>query len=292
MNPWLWSRLAPEVCDAKDPTLFLAIGTILSPRVPAEPRKVVFGSGCGQNRVPVLDHKWSIYGVRGPRTAAMLGLEPSLVLTDPAILVRRIPLPPQEKRFRFSLMLHHQSSFEADWAGICRSAGVHFIDPRVPVEQVLAEIQQTELLVTEALHGAVVADALRIPWIPVRLYGQFVEFKWLDWSESLEIPLKIASLPSIYQRDLFSSRGLTQSFKALACAAGLGKTKWRKFRILPSTQKELEDFWRAFNELVKNTEPCLSAQSTIQRTDQRLFETLARIREDWVRRDFKPRAGR
>jgi hypothetical protein len=38
-NPWLWSRLVPEVCAAANPTLFLAIGTILGRRVPAEPVK-------------------------------------------------------------------------------------------------------------------------------------------------------------------------------------------------------------------------------------------------------------
>src|SRR5712671_6689892 len=89
LNPWLWSRLAPEVCDDKDPALFLGIGTILSRQVPKSPVKVVFGSGCGSNRPPEeLDRKWFFYAVRGPLTAAKLKLDGGLAIGDPAILVR------------------------------------------------------------------------------------------------------------------------------------------------------------------------------------------------------------
>ena len=46
------------------------------------------------------------------------------------------------------------------------------------------------------MHGAIVADALRVPWIPARLYGHFMEFKWRDWTESIEVPLELASMPA------------------------------------------------------------------------------------------------
>ncbi len=45
LNLWLWPRLAPEVCDEQDSTLFVGIGTILSHHIPAKPVKMVFGAG-------------------------------------------------------------------------------------------------------------------------------------------------------------------------------------------------------------------------------------------------------
>jgi succinoglycan biosynthesis protein ExoV len=125
LNPWLWSRLAPEVCDPEDPTLFLGIGTILGGEFPKEPMKVVFGSGCGYARPPEIDNKWAFYAVRGPLTAAKLKLEASIAITDPAILVRRVPISTQRKLFPLSFMPHHQSMQEANWKSLCARAGLH-----------------------------------------------------------------------------------------------------------------------------------------------------------------------
>ena len=287
LNPWLWPRLAPEACDKNDPTLFLGIGTIMSPRVPAEPIKVVFGSGCGEKTGPQVDAKWFFYGVRGPRTAARVGLPPDMVLSDPAILIRRVALPPQQKRHKLSFMPHHQSTFEADWASLCAEAGLHFIDPRGSVEQVLAEILQTELLLTEAMHGAIVADALRVPWIPVRLYGHFVEFKWRDWAESLSLNPDIHVVPPIYQRALISKDGLKQAFKKTASVIGVGKPKWRTYRIQASSKRQIAQTFQKLTTLAREMPPLLSSDSAIQRADDRLFETLGRLRQDWKDGKFK-----
>src|SRR5438874_11852066 len=119
LNPWLWSRLAPEVCEQSDPTVFFGIGTILSRSAPPEPIKVVFGSGCGTGLGPKLDRRWFFYAVRGPLTAAKLGIDPALALGDPAILVRRTGLAPQPKIYPVSFMPHHQSMFLADWKNLC-----------------------------------------------------------------------------------------------------------------------------------------------------------------------------
>jgi succinoglycan biosynthesis protein ExoV len=80
LNPSLWPRLAPEVCDPQGPALFVGIGTILSHKVPREPLEIVFGSGWGGGPLPKIDGKWTIYCVRGPITAATLGLDPALAL--------------------------------------------------------------------------------------------------------------------------------------------------------------------------------------------------------------------
>src|SRR3954471_15238659 len=109
LNPWLWSRLAPGMCDDREPTPFVRIGTILSHKIPAAPRKVVFGSGWAAGPLPNIDDRWTIACVRGPLTAARLKLDPNLGIVDPAILVRGVELPAVKKQYAVSFMAHHQS---------------------------------------------------------------------------------------------------------------------------------------------------------------------------------------
>src|SRR5882762_4159193 len=103
LNPWLWDRLLPGFFRGDFPhepklrnacpdgeTLFIGIGTLLNRdrNIPEGPRKIVFGSGSGYGPPPVIDASWDISCVRGPLTAEMLGLDKSLAVTDPAVLVR------------------------------------------------------------------------------------------------------------------------------------------------------------------------------------------------------------
>ena len=58
LNPWLWERLLPGFLDDRDDVLLVVIGTILNHAIPAEPVKVVFGSGVGYGNLPILDDRW------------------------------------------------------------------------------------------------------------------------------------------------------------------------------------------------------------------------------------------
>jgi succinoglycan biosynthesis protein ExoV len=51
-------------------------------------------------------------------------------------------------------------------------------------------------VVADAMHAAIVADALRVPWVPVVLSPQSNSFKWLDWTLSLNLPYKPVKLPA------------------------------------------------------------------------------------------------
>jgi succinoglycan biosynthesis protein ExoV len=281
LNPWLWSRLAPEACDERDPTLFIGIGTILSRHVPAEPTKVVFGAGYGYSRPPVLDDRWVFYGVRGPLTAARLHLDPSLALSDPALLVRRVSLPAPKKVFPVSFMPHHQSLLKADWESLCGRTSIHFIDPRGRVEQVLSEIQQTSLLLAEAMHGAIVADALRVPWIPLRIYSQFLEFKWRDWTESIQVPLKLATVPPIFSQGPGWRKAPVHLLKKGLAKAGLGKEKWHRLALRASNESRIGSALRALESLTTRHPPCLSTDRTIAELESRMVERLSKLREDW-----------
>ena len=46
---------------------------------------------------------------------------------------------------------------------------------------------KSKLVVTEAMHGAIVADAFRVKWIPVSWHNFIVDYKWRDWCGSLNM---------------------------------------------------------------------------------------------------------
>ncbi len=68
---------------------------------------------------------------------------------------------------------------------VCRQLGYICIDPRWEVEKVLQEISRSELVVSAAMHGAIVADALRVPWISLKSNAGIPDFKWTDFCQSL-----------------------------------------------------------------------------------------------------------
>ncbi len=188
LNLWLWPKLLPDFLDDSEEELFLGIGTVINHFVPEEPVKIVLGSGVGYGRLPKTDPSlWTFYGVRGPLSAKALGLPPSFILGDPATLIRTMPLPEARRSHPVSFMPHWESALVGRWKDACDAAGIHHIDPAAPVEDVLADLRGTDLIITEAMHGAIVADALRIPWIAVSPLLGMHAHKWNDWAGSLNI---------------------------------------------------------------------------------------------------------
>ena len=206
LNPWLWPRLLPKgFLDADESELFLGIGSILWDHYPKTARKVVMGSGYGgyADAPDVHDGSWEVAFVRGPRTAAYLELPPERAICDSAVLLRALDLPPPADGIGVAFMPHYHSFSRADWEKVCRRAGIRLIDPRDPVENVLSAIRGASMLITEAMHGAIVADALRTPWVAALPIHAENQGKWLDWSESLGLelkrhPLRPASLLEAY----------------------------------------------------------------------------------------------
>ena len=217
LNAWLWPKLIPEVLAGAEPgSLLLGIGSILFDSHPANLMKVVLGSGyAGYTPKPHVDGNWKFYFVRGPRTAEALGLDPKLAITDAAILLRSVHPSARSmpKTYPVSFMPHWESAQHGDWAEVTRAAGVHFIDPRSSVESTLEQLAATELLITEAMHGAIVADALRVPWVPVSPTNPQHHFKWHDWCDSLGIAYRPNRLGTSSAREYARLKGLKDSFR-------------------------------------------------------------------------------
>jgi succinoglycan biosynthesis protein ExoV len=196
LNPWLWDRLFPGGFDDDATEILVGIGTILNHKIPAGPHKHVFGSGYGYGWTPdVHGPDWTIHCVRGPRTAAKLNLPSELAITDPAVLIRRFVDRPAMSSNEIVFIPHFESVPIGDWATVSRLAGLSMVDPRDTIEAVIEKIKGAKLVVAEAMHGAIVADALRVPWIPVRPLMKKNVNKWLDWFDSLGIVCTPQALP-------------------------------------------------------------------------------------------------
>lgn len=201
LNRWLWDRMLPEAWgDADDGILFVGIGTILDKNLPAARACVVFGAGAGYDAAPAdissSSARWRIYGVRGPLTARALKLDKRLAMTDPAILLATMPDFKGLKRSGTIFIPHWKSVRYGYWQAICKDIGIEFVDPCQDSKSVVARIASAEKVVAESMHAAIIADAFRVPWIPVALSREISPFKWVDWAASLGVPYSPVCLPA------------------------------------------------------------------------------------------------
>lgn len=292
LNPWLWEKLIPslidgcvglwDIGDSCDDEIFFGIGTILNNRIPKGPRKVVFGSGSGYGPgLPVLDDLWKIYCVRGPLTAAALKLPKSYAVTDAAALVSTVFDAKKFTRQGIAFIPHHASAWNLDWGPICAEAGVRYIDPRLGVDVVLREIAMSSGVIAEAMHGAIVADAFRVPWMPLVLYDHILGFKWHDWTQSLALPYSPAYLEGVFSSDYnYSSLdklkiGIKRSFSMI----GVSPKRWtpppRK-----SSEREMGKFALSFRQIVENPKLVLSKDGIYSNAVGRLLDRLEQLKED------------
>ena len=55
------------------------------------------------------------------------------------------------------------------------------------------------------MHGVILADTLRVPWIPIQPKVEIHRNKWFDWAESMDLSLRFNTCPNSSILDLWSS---------------------------------------------------------------------------------------
>lgn len=275
LNHWLWPQILPGFFDQDDSVRFIGIGSTLYDSHPAQSRKLVFGAGyAGYSALPTLNDSWDIRFVRGRETARILGLSEDLAVGDAAILIRTLNLAPREKRYETSYMPHFESANQGSWEAVCAKAGVHLIDPRWPVERILDDMLSSRLLVSEAMHGVIVADALRVPWRAIEPLDPNHRAKWQDWASVLDLDIR------------FTPLGPSNPIEWVMTHF------WQKRRVIYAMRKRraflrklggamaLPGAVRALRAL-KGTEGQLSPDAAIQRATERMQAEVVRLRESY-----------
>ncbi|WP_200979291.1 hypothetical protein [Echinicola sp. 20G] len=238
LNGWLWPKLfGTNGSGAGNGFYFVGIGSLLHndshvvKGLDIDRKKVVFGTGVKPSKVYAklkLDESWDVMFLRGPLSSGELNRKDDYI-TDAAYAIRQLvdfeEIRQQPKKYKVSLMPYFHSTDFFDWKKICDQLGYHYISPHSEegVEFTLKEIAASECLITEAMHGAIMADTLRVPWhrfilsTPYTEGGRISDFKWTDWLMSIDIPFPQSTYIPFYQKGPINklTKMITNNFLSL-----------------------------------------------------------------------------
>jgi succinoglycan biosynthesis protein ExoV len=277
LNAWLWPQLLPNFFSDDPRVLFIGIGSIIGNVYPTDAKKVLFGAGYSPTYHTAPDvhgGDWDVFFVRGPRTARALGLPESFGIGDAAILLRALNVQFRREPRYVGFMPHWESLPRGNWETACELAGIRLIDPRAPVEQIIGEILGCEVLITEAMHGAIVADALRVPWVPVLPIDSMHRGKWLDWADSLCLQLTQHRLwPSS-----LSEVSIATMRRPFLSSIAAGLSRWPVSGIVGKVTT-----YTAARRLtvLANQDPCLSADTVIEHATFQMQEKLSQLEKKY-----------
>ncbi len=285
LNPLLFDKLLPNFFDGKENEVFLGIGSILGvfKAMPGYTQKIhVFTSGFAYGSVPNWDSSIDVnyLAVRGPLSAKKMKLGSEKGIADGGILIEQLIFDADEKFDRvaeFSFMPHHYSLDKYDgYAGLCKHLDIQFISPVVTSDngifQIIDQIRRSGVLITEALHGAIIADALRVPFIPVKSFQHVNEFKWKDYQKSLNMDFKLKKLQRLYSKEFLT--------KKMYQKAGVpGSWGRQAHRLLQNTKLLNEDKLLKQLENLKSSCPAIQSNSHLLNSKkEQLLELLRTFR--------------
>lgn len=203
LNLWLWDEILPGWREALPGHLLVGVGTLINNKLPRGVPKVVLGSGVGYGDLPdaELRAECRFVAVRGPGSAAALGLPTEVGIVDPAVLIADLPafqnIP---KSTRPVFVPHHASVRRADWESICERAGIDYVSPEGDAATVIRKLAAAPLVIAESMHAVILADAFGTPWIGVSISHRFHSAKWRDWADSLGVTLNIHPMYPLVDR--------------------------------------------------------------------------------------------
>jgi succinoglycan biosynthesis protein ExoV len=255
LNGWLWEELAPGRWTGDGSTLFCGIGTIIGNSMPSAATRIrVFSSGIGYRPVPAdfTSTRWDVVALRGPLTAQIVG-RPDRALADGALLLSTLPrLTPIETAARRDVIFipHYEAMSEGDWEGACARAGVTLVDPRQCAHRVIEHIRRARLVIADSMHAAIIADTLRVPWLPVASSPRINSFKWLDWTLSLNLPYDPVTLPAISAEAAYVGhvqRAIIQNYRLPRPGRDAALAHYRRLM-----QREQNGWWRKVKPKLKH----------------------------------------
>jgi succinoglycan biosynthesis protein ExoV len=262
LNEFLWERIFEKPLEkiGEDDTYFIGIGTRLRRKnIPENKKIIVFGAGYGYETVPpIVNQNWDIRCVRGPLTAEKLQISQDKVITDPVILVA-LQYPPIKKEYDISFIPHHLSIHEDDWEKVCELSNINYIDSTQHPDFVIQEINKSKLVITESLHGAIIADAFRIPWIPVYTRSHFSKFKWDDWAASMNLKLEYEYLHPLFNKNVRNKSNILKYILRKGYGFILAKKIARKELKNCSKIKPYLSSDEIFNSRLKEMKTCVSS---------------------------------
>ncbi len=283
LNPLIFDHFLPNVFNESDDELFVGIGSLIGLVSRFPNRKTVFSSGLADGDAstygPVPDDlsSFEFVCVRGPLTAKRLGLNADLAITDGAILLAAMQLPLERSHEVISFMPHAGSEKFYDHQKMAEELGWQIISPMEEPKQVLEKMMRSKFIVTEAMHGAIVADTLRIPWIPYVGFSTVNHFKWQDWCMSMDLEYKPILLKPYFSKE-YTARLISERIRRI----GRGMLNWSSPILLAMAEIGMKFRWYSNRRKLKGVS--LSGKVTLSH-DSIFHDRLNRMLEkvEWVK---------
>lgn len=187
LTPDLFQRLTGQAVrfePNRSAPHILGMGSILSKATAAS---IVCGSGLIEPAGTPIRVRRAV-AVRGELSLRALASPPDDVLMgDPAVLVSEFVAAPSQKTRRFGFVPHVRS---IDRWTAWNVRGHTLIDPAAPAWEVVDAIAACEVVLSQSLHGVIVADALGVPsvWVAPSKDMQGGRFKFDDYFTTIDAP--------------------------------------------------------------------------------------------------------
>ena len=148
---------------------------------------------------------------------------------------------------------------------VARRLGLEYLSTEAPLDEFIDTIRNATLVVSEAMHGAILADAMRTPWIPFA-HLNHNEFKWRDWYQSIGLPYSSLRLrPKVWNHAPRAPRSLAKR---------------------PLRRIKLGLLMRSMQKVV-SSQPLLSADDVHQEVLSKLREKVAYINRAYASRSAR-----
>ncbi|MBK8457918.1 MAG: polysaccharide pyruvyl transferase family protein [Phyllobacteriaceae bacterium] len=185
INPDFFERISGKrirLTRRRDRLHFLGIGSILAKATGAS---TVLGSGflVPSDSTPTMPR--AVVALRGALSRAALSSADDTLLGDPLALADRLIARPARRR-GIAYVPHCRN---AERAKRLFADSIAVIDPRRPPLDVIADIAASEAVISQSLHGLIVADAFGVPNLWAAPHdGMKGRFKFDDYFSTLDRP--------------------------------------------------------------------------------------------------------
>jgi hypothetical protein len=301
ITPHILELIAGLPARAVGPTAphILGVGSIL---FFANKQSHVWGSGIlNPNMALPGVHESTFYALRGEKTRALLRelkvSLPDVPLGDPGIFAREIcdliPEANRQVRFRAAFVPHHASINHPLYRAIRTSREFVVVDILNDTLLPLEQIAQSEVVVSQSLHGLIYAESLGKPslWISDRR-DEIWRFKFDDWySTTVEPQREAEPLDAEVDRLIANTR---------LCGSRIDKSELVRALPAPAVRAQSPPFMgfrscRKYNPLVFFVDSLFSGRryvgdefspNLIQTLSKKIFPLVYGLFRQWAERSY------
>lgn len=193
LNDWIWDSLIPGWQKWDESITLFGVGTLINERsisLYSHARVLVLGTGVGYGKFHSYSAPggWDVRSVRGRYSARALELPDDVGMVDPAMLVADFPEFSLPKKSGAVLFIpHHASVDRHNWHEVTKKLGVEYVNPRNDAKIVISKIASADKVIAESMHAAIIAEAFRVPWLPVQVGPTFNQDKWNDFFDLVDL---------------------------------------------------------------------------------------------------------